>query len=164
MVAAVILTLKYEKAYKAKDENQMKNVYEFYISNLEGINNWDLVDVSAHRVIGRYLLDKPRDILYEFAQSDRLRTRRVAILSTMWFVKLGETKETYKMAEVLVNDTEDLMHKAVGWLLREAGKKDMPGLEKFLDKHAATMPRTMLRYSLEKFEKERREYYMKLGK
>jgi len=123
------------------------------------INNWDLVDRSAPYVVGGYLFGKPRNILYKLARSKNMWERRTAIVSTYYFIRQGDVNDTFKIAALLINDKEDLVHKATGWMLRFAGDKDQKKLLALLDKYAATMPRTMLRYSIEKFDKKKREYY-----
>jgi 3-methyladenine DNA glycosylase AlkD len=143
-------------------ENIRKEHFDLYIRRHDRINNWDLVDLGALNAIGNYLFEKPRDILYRLAVSENIWERRTAILGTTYFIRKNDLDDTFAIAEILVNDKEDLIHKAVGWMLRFTGDKDMKRLKEFLDKHAATMPRTMLRASIEKFDKEQREYYMKL--
>jgi 3-methyladenine DNA glycosylase AlkD len=143
-------------------ENIRKEHFDLYIRRHDRINNWDLVDLGALNAIGNYLYDKPRDILYKLAGSDSIWERRTAILGTTYFIRKNDLDDTFRIAEILVNDKEDLIHKAVGWMLRFTGDKDMERLKTFLDKHAATMPRTMLRASIEKLPKEEKEHYMKL--
>jgi 3-methyladenine DNA glycosylase AlkD len=126
------------------------------------INNWDLVDLAARDVVGGYLADRPRDLLYELARSESLWERRTAIVATAWFIREGELDETFAIAEVLLGDEEDLIHKAVGGWLREAGKHDRPRLLGFLDEHAAEMPRTMLRYAMEHLDPDQRAHYRSL--
>lgn len=139
-----------------------KEFFDLYIRRINRINNWDLVDLGCLHMTGSYLFDQPRDILYELALSDDLWRRRTAIVSTCYFIRQGDVTDTFKIAEILVNDKEDLVHKGTGWMLRTAGGVDLDQLKAFLDKHAATMPRTLLRYSIEKLDKSEREYYMKL--
>lgn len=134
-------------------EDDRRALFELYIDEHDQIDTWDLVDRSAIWVVGEYLRDKPRDVLYELARSDRPMERRTAILSTFAFIRHGDLEDAYRIAELLVHDDEDLVHKAVGWMLREAGKRDEARLRAFLDKHAATMPRVMLRYSIEKLDR-----------
>jgi len=154
---------KWSRGKKIPD-NTRKEHFDLYIRRHDRINNWDLVDLGALNAIGNYLYDKPRDILYKLAASDIIWERRTAILGTTYFIRKNDLDDTFKIAEILVNDKEDLIHKAVGWMLRFTGDKDMSRLKLFLDKHAATMPRTMLRASIEKFSKEEKEHYMKLGR
>jgi 3-methyladenine DNA glycosylase AlkD len=141
-------------------EERRRALFELYIDQHDRIDTWDLVDRSAIWVVGEYLRDKPRDILYELARSDRPMERRTAILSTFAFIRRGDLDDAYRIAELLLHDNEDLVHKAVGWMLREAGKKDETRLRTFLDKHAASMPRVMLRYSIEKLDPALRANYL----
>ena len=142
-----------------------KELFDLYIRRHDRINNWDLVDRSAIYVVGSYLFDKPKDILYELAISDNIWERRTAMVSTGYFIKQGEISDTFALAEMLMNDTEDLIHKAAGgWLRHAGGSKHRRELLAFLDKHAAAMPRTMLRYAIEHLDKEEKEYYMSLKK
>jgi 3-methyladenine DNA glycosylase AlkD len=144
---------------------RLKEMYELYLRRHDRINDWDLVDLASYYVVGKYLEDKPRDILYKLARSKNMWERRTAILATAHFIlKQKQTEDTFKLAELLVNDKEDLVHKATGWMLRSAGDKDRPALLEFLDRHAATMPRVLLRYSIEKLDKKQREHYMNLKK
>lgn len=158
MVGLVILTYKYPKASPEKQ----KEIYEFYLDNRSAANNWDLIDVTTPRIIGVYLLDKPkqRKILYKFAKSNNLWERRIAMLATSAFIWDKQFEDAINIAEILVKDNHDLIHKAVGWMLREIGKKDQKTEEKFLMKHYKTMPRTMLRYAIEKFDDKKRKFYM----
>jgi 3-methyladenine DNA glycosylase AlkD len=159
LTALLILVLKYEKGLPEEREQ----VYTLYITNLRHINNWDLVDASAHKIVGPYLIKHPKkqNILFVLAKSDNLWERRVAIIATWAYIKQKQFDMTLKVSEILLHDTHDLIHKAVGWMLREVGKIDQTVEEQFLDKHAKTMPRTMLRYAIERLEKEKREHYMK---
>jgi 3-methyladenine DNA glycosylase AlkD len=141
-----------------------KELFDLYIKRHDRINNWDLVDRSAPHVVGGYLFDKPRAILYKLAASKNMWERRTAIVSTFYFIRKGEVDDTFKIAEMLLNDKEDLIHKAAGGWLREAGKKDRQRLLGFLDKHAATMPRTALRYAIEHLDKKEREHYLSMKK
>jgi 3-methyladenine DNA glycosylase AlkD len=127
-------------------------LFDLYIRRHDRIDTWDLVDRSAIWVVGEHLHDKPRDVLYELARSDRPMERRTAILATFAFIRRDDLDDAYRIAELLVDDPEDLVHKAVGWMLREAGKRDESRLRGFLDRHAATMPRVMLRYAVEKLD------------
>jgi 3-methyladenine DNA glycosylase AlkD len=149
---------------KKTPESRRKELYDLYMRRMDRINNWDLVDVSAPYVVGGYLFDKQRDILYELARSENLWERRTAIISTYYFIKEGDLADTFKIAEILLGDRHDLIHKAVGGALRWAGDKDQQRLIGFLDKYAATMPRVMLRYAVEHLEKEQREHYMGMKK
>ena len=144
-------------------DQRLKELYDLYLRRHDRINDWDLVDLAAYYVVGKYLEDKPRKILYKLAGSKNMWERRTAILATAHFIlKLKQTDDTFKIAEMLLTDKEDLVHKATGWMLRTAGDKDRKRLLDFLDKHAATMPRVLLRYSIEKLDKGQREHYMKM--
>jgi 3-methyladenine DNA glycosylase AlkD len=156
LIGLLILVKKYEKG----DFEMKKTVYKTYLNHTSKINNWDLVDLSAHKIIGPYLEDKNRDILAKLAVSKSLWERRIAILSTYHFIRKNDFKDALKIAELLVNDDHDLIHKAVGWMLREIGKRDLQTEEIFLKRHYKTMPRTMLRYAIEKFEKPKKDFYM----
>jgi 3-methyladenine DNA glycosylase AlkD len=139
-----------------------KEFYELYMRRHDRINNWDLVDLGCLYMTGSYLYDKPRQPLYKLAKSKNLWERRTAVLSTCYFIRKGDLDDTYKIAEMLLKDKEDLVQKAAGWMLRFAGDKDRRRLHTFLNEHAATMPRTMLRNAIEKFDKKDREHYLKL--
>jgi len=160
---ALSIMSKQTRRKKLPDEIR-KELYELYLRQHKNINNWDLVDVSCVYVVGGYLFDKKKDKLYSLAKSKNMWERRTSIVSTAYFIKRGNCEDTFRIAELLLNDKEDLIHKATGWLLRYAGDKDGKRLIKFLDKYASTMPRTALRYSLEHFDKKKREYYMNLKK
>ena len=147
---------------KKVDAGRLKELYDLYIRRHDRINDWDLVDLAAYFVIGRYLEDKPRDILYELARSKNMWERRTAIVSTAHFIRTGETDDTFKIAEMLVRDNEDLVNKGTGWMVRYAGDKDRAKLLRFLDEFAAEMPRVLLRYSIEKLDADTRSYYLKL--
>ncbi|WP_010271691.1 DNA alkylation repair protein [Paenibacillus senegalensis] len=147
---------------KKISEDHRQALYELYLRRHDRINNWDFVDRSAPSVIGMYLLDKPKDKLYELAHSSNIWERRTAIVSTYSFIKNGSTEDTFAIAEILINDHEELINKAVGSFIREAGKKAEEKLRSFLDKHARTMPRITLRYAIEKLDKNTREYYLNL--
>lgn len=159
---AVLLLV--QKTHNA-DELAFKEIYEYYLEHRKGINNWDLVDLSAHKIVGRYLhtYHKSADCLYTFAHAENLWERRIAILSTFWYINTGSFAHTLALAEILVHDPHDLMHKAVGWMLREVGKRDMKIEEEFLKTHYTTMPRTMLRYAIEKFPEKKRQEYLKVS-
>jgi 3-methyladenine DNA glycosylase AlkD len=149
--------------YKRADLNGKQEIFDFYLANarLRNINNWDLVDLSAPNILGDYLLDKDRKILYKLSVSKSLWERRIAILSTFAFIRTGEFGDTIKISEILLKDKHDLIHKAVGWMLREVGKRDQKVLERFLENNCQKMPRTMLRYAIEKLEDRKRKKYMK---
>lgn len=146
------------------DPSQRKELFELYLRRHDRINHWDLVDVAAQYVVGGYLSDKKRDVLYKLARSKNMWERRTAIVSTAFFIRRGDLDDAFKISEILVNDKQDLVNKATGWMLRFAGDKDKKRLLKFLDKYAASMPRTLLRYSIEKLDKKQRERYLSLGK
>lgn len=146
-------------------KNNQKEIYEFYLNNVyEGrINNWDIVDSSAHKIIGPYLYNRPRDLLLDLAVSEDLWQRRVAIISTFYFISKGDGSTSIELSGILLNDKHDLIHKAVGWMLREVGKRiDDEILLNFLNKNAVQMPRTMLRYSIERLPESKRKYYLNL--
>ena len=138
-----------------------KQIYDYYLAHTKHINNWDLVDLTAHKILGHYLEDKSRDILYKLVKSELLWERRISIISTFYFIAKNDFKDSLALAEMLLKDKHDLMHKAVGWVLREIGKKDVNVLKEFLKKHYKNMPRTMLRYSIEKFPEDVRKKYLR---
>lgn len=147
--------------YKKWDEKFKKDIFDFYISNTAHINNWDLVDLSAPHIVGNYLLDKNRNILYKLAISSDLWEKRIAILSTFEFIKKWEYVDCFAISEILLQDTHDLIQKAVWWMLREVGKRIWEDIEElFLLKHYKQMPRTMLRYAIERFEESKRKKYL----
>jgi 3-methyladenine DNA glycosylase AlkD len=149
---------------KRTPDAQRRALYELYLRRHDRINDWDLVDLGAWDVVGRWLVDKPHDVLDELARSSNMWERRTAILATMAFIRNGEVDDTFRIAEALLTDEQDLIHKAIGWALRAAGDSDRARLRAFLDGHAATMPRTTLRYALEHFEDQERAHYMGLRK
>ena len=146
---------------KKKDETLRKELFNLYLSQTERINNWDLVDLSCRFIIGEYLLDKSRDILYQLAQSPLLWDNRIAIVSTYAFIRKGQLEDTYALSDLMMQHPHDLMHKAIGWMLREAGKRDSERLYDYVMSHRADMPRTMLRYAIEKFSPKERAILMK---
>jgi len=163
-VAAMSIMGQSAKAKKCPEE-RLAELYELYIRRHDRINNWDLVDLAAYYVVGHYLADKPRDILYKLARSTNMWERRTSIVATAHFIlKMKQVDDTFAIAEILVDDPEDLVHKATGWMLRAAGEVDRSGLVAFLDRFAATMPRVLLRYSIEKLAKDDRERYLNLKK
>src|SRR5436189_1860063 len=151
-----------DKASRNKkiSKERLKDFFELYMRRHDRINNWDLCDLGCLYMTGSYLYDKPHDILYKLARSKNIWERRTAILSTCYFIRQGDLTDTFKIAEILLNDREDLIHKATGWMLRFAGAKDQKKLIVFLNKYAATMPRTLLRYSIEHFSGKERERYL----
>jgi 3-methyladenine DNA glycosylase AlkD len=157
LVALLILVKKFEQG----DDRIKKKVFNLYLKNTKYINNWDLVDLTAPNIVGKYLLDKPRDILYKLAKSKSLWERRIAMLACFTFIRNQETKDTLKIAQILLKDEHDLIHKAVGWMLRELGKRVDQDIEEiFLKRYYKSMPRIMLRYSIERFEESKRKKYL----
>lgn len=146
---------------KKKDEVLRKELFNLYLSQTKRINNWDLVDLSCRFIIGEYLLDKSRDILYHLAQSPLLWDNRIAIVSTYAFIRKGQLEDTYALSDIMMQHPHDLMHKAIGWMLREAGKRNPERLYDYVMSHRADMPRTMLRYAIEKFSPKERTILMK---
>lgn len=155
-VGLFILVNQFQKG----DREKQKEIYNFYLSQTNRINNWDLVDLSAHKIVGAYLDDKDRKILYKLARSKILWEKRIAIVATFYFIAQNDLSDTYQIAKLLLGDPHDLIHKAVGWALRETGKKDKPRLVKFLNTHHRHMPRTTLRYAIEKFPERERKRWM----
>lgn len=147
--------------YREGDNHTREKVYRFYVSHTKYVNNWDLVDTSAQHILGAYLWNKDKQPLLDLAGSDILWERRIAVLSTFHFIKKGRFDPTLKIARLLLADREDLIHKAVGWMLREVGNRKLEIEERFLQKYAAKMPRTMLRYAIEKFPETKRQAYLK---
>ncbi len=146
--------------YKASDSTARKRIFNLYLDNIEHVNNWDLVDCSAEHIVGAYILGGDKKLLYELARSKELWERRVSIMATYHYIKKGMFDETLQIARMLVEDKEDLIQKAVGWMLREVGKRDLSSEEAFLKKHYKTMPRTMLRYAIERFPEPKRKAYL----
>ena len=155
------LLIMVEQMKKARGDGA-RVIFETYLANTRRINNWDLVDLSAPQIVGGYLKDKPRDILYRLAASSLLWDNRIAIVSTFAFIKAKDLDDTFRLALLLMNHTHDLMHKAVGWMLREAGKRDMARLRAFVYGHVHQMPRTMLRYAIEKFPEDERRAVLRM--
>jgi 3-methyladenine DNA glycosylase AlkD len=149
------------RRYAEGSEIEQKKIYRLYLKNSQYVNNWDLVDASAEHIVGAFLKDKPKEVLYKLAKSKCLWERRIAIVSTFHYIKRGEFSETLKISGMLLADKEDLIHKAVGWMLREAGKRNLETEETFLRKHYKIMPRTMLRYAIERFPESKRQEYLK---
>lgn len=147
--------------YKKGGEQEKKKIFNFYIKHSNYINNWDLVDISAPKIIGDFLLDKKRNLLYRLARSKNLWQKRIAIISTYAFIRNNQFSEMLKISEILLRDKHDLIHKALGWMLRELGKRDQKLEESFLRQHYQKIPRTMLRYAIEKFSQKKRKFYLK---
>jgi 3-methyladenine DNA glycosylase AlkD len=150
--------------FKRGDDTCRREVFEYYLSHTKSINNWDLVDLSAPYIVGSYLVDRPvedRQILYRLANSYNLWEKRIAVVSTIAFIRNNNYEDILHLAELLMQHPHDLMHKAIGWMLREVGKRNETVLRSFLDNHVLQMPRTMLRYAIEKFDEKERQYYLK---
>ena len=156
LCALFILILKFQKA----DEKGKTDIYHLYLDNTANINNWDLVDSSAYKILGVYLENKDKTILYDLCQSENLWERRISIIATLHFIKSHQFADTLKLSQQLLTDEHDLIHKAVGWMLREIGNRDLTVEQKFLRKHYQKMPRTMLRYAIEKFPQSERKRYL----
>lgn len=156
LCALLIMVLKYARGA----EEERERLFQIYLGNTDCINNWDLVDSSAHHIVGVHLENRDRRILYSLAGSQSLWERRIAIISTLHFIRNREYDETLAIAHRLLDDSHDLIHKAVGWMLREVGNRDLPVEQAYLDKHYRQMPRTMLRYAIEKFPEKRRKAYL----
>ena len=155
LFALLLLVRKFSKS----DADEKAAIYQLYLNSTQYINNWDLVDSSAYHIVGVYLETRDRKILYQLAQSNSLWERRIAIMATFQFIRNHQFDDTLKLSKELISDKEDLIHKAVGWMLREIGKRDITVEKAFLEKHYKRMPRTMLRYAIEKFpERERKQY------
>jgi 3-methyladenine DNA glycosylase AlkD len=157
LLALLILIRKYER----EDKPEKKKIYALYLKSTRWINNWDLVDLSSPNIVGDFLLGRSRKPLYKLARSPVLWKRRIAILATFRFIKAQQFDDTLRISELLLRDKEDLIHKAVGWMLREVGKRDLVAEETFLKKYCRLMPRTMLRYAIERFPARKRDLYMK---
>lgn len=154
-LALIMLVTQFQKSV----ENRTK-IYDFFMKNISFVNNWNLVDASAHHILGAYIFDKDRTTLLNLAQSKNLWKRRISIVSTWYFIRQNDLDWTFKLSGILLNDHHDLMHKAVGWMLREAGKKNEGALLEFLNSYTHTMPRTMLRYAIEKLSEPERKKYL----
>ena len=159
LIALLILIEKYKKSKKNRLEQ--RKIFELYLKNTKNINNWDLVDLSAPQILGDFLQKEGTDLLINLAQSKNLWERRIAIISTYSFIKKRRFGETLEISEILLNDTHDLIHKAVGWMLREVGKRNKPMLDLFLMQRYHKMPRVMLRYAIEKFPEDERKRWLK---
>jgi 3-methyladenine DNA glycosylase AlkD len=160
LCAVIIMTLEAKRA----DASRRKALYELYLKRSDRVNNWDLVDLSCREVVGGYLLLHPEEqgILKKLAKSDLIWDRRIAMISTWQFMRAGQLDQTFEIAEMLLGDKQDLMHKAVGWMLRDAGDRDGDRLREFLTEHISEVPRTALRYAIEHFDPEERQYFLKL--
>lgn len=156
LLALFILRLKFEKT----EAHEKQQIISFYLNHLDGVNNWDLVDSSAHYLLGEWLLDKDTQQLWELANSDNLWRQRIAVISSFAFIRAGRFQLTLQLAQQLLNRPHDLIHKAVGWMLREIGKRDLDVQMEFMDNHYSKMPRTMLRYAIEKFPEPLRQDYL----
>jgi 3-methyladenine DNA glycosylase AlkD len=164
-ITLVVMSERAKKLLKRGSDEELRLIYDTYLGNTRYVNNWDLVDVSCGPIVGGYLLDRDRLPLYRLARSDLLWERRIAMVSSQTFLIRGETSDLYRLAEILLPDRHDLIHKAVGWSLREAGKKvDRDELRRFLDQHASIMPRTALRYAIEHFDPAERQHYLALAR
>lgn len=168
LCALLILVAQYQRAGSRRMNDSREELYQFYLAHTARINNWDLVDLSAPYIVGEHLFTHPRDILYTLARSSHLWEQRIAVVSTLGLIRRGEYLDTIRLAEYFAaperRPLHDLMQKSVGWMLREVGKRDRSLLEQFLRAHAATMPRTMLRYAIEKFDEAERKRWMEYGK
>jgi 3-methyladenine DNA glycosylase AlkD len=158
LMALLIMVGQFNKA----DAKVKEKIYKAYLANTKFINNWDLVDLSASQIVGGFLIDKKRQILYRLAKSPWLWERRIAILATFAFIRLGDFDDVFGIVKLLLYDKEDLIHKACGWMLREAGKRDVRAEEEFLRWNCKVMPRTMLRYAIEKFPQEKRKSFLQV--
>ena len=156
LLALLILVAKYGKG----DEAAQEQICQLFLANRHRVNNWNLVDSSAPYILGAHLLQRYRALLFELARSPVLWDRRIAVLASFAFIRAGDFGDALKLIKLLLADSHDLMHKACGWMLREIGKRDVAVLEKFLRQHHARMPRTMLRYAIEKFPPEQRQAYL----
>lgn len=159
--ARLLALLMLVNRFNSAEEADRKKIFNRYMRNLRHVNNWDLVDSSASYIVGVYLYDKDRSILYKEAKSKNLWRRRVAIIATHYFIRQEQYTDTLRLAKLLLQDKEDLIHKAVGWMLREVGNRDEQVLHKFLRQHCRRMPRTMLRYAIEKLNQQQRQQYLK---
>jgi 3-methyladenine DNA glycosylase AlkD len=158
LVALLILA----RRYSASSSREKEEIVKFYLDNIKQVNNWDLVDLSAPNILGAHLVDRDRRrLLYRFAGSDNVWERRIAIVATHYFIRNGDFSDTLKIAAMLLQDRHDLIHKAAGWMLREVGKRDAAAEEAFLEEHYSAMPRTMLRYAIERLPESKRRRYMK---
>lgn len=157
LISLFILVHKFQKS----NEQGRGKIFNLYLKNTKHINNWDLVDLSSDKIVGVHLTDKPRKMLYKLAKSKSLWEKRISIIATFHFIKNNDFKDTLRVSKILLNDRHDLIHKAVGWMLREVGNRDLKTEENFLKKYYKKMPRTMLRYAIEKFPEKKRQAYLK---
>jgi 3-methyladenine DNA glycosylase AlkD len=164
MRVGAVSIMDFQARNRKTDEKRRKELFDLYIRRHDRINTWDLVDRSAPYVVGSYLIDKPRRILYKMARSKRMPERRTAIVSTLYFIGKGDVEDAFKLAETMLYDQEDLIRKANGWVLRSAGDQDREQLLSFLEQYAASMPRTTLRYATEHLDKEQRNRFLNLKK
>ena len=159
LICLLILVDKFKKA----TQNEQEKIFHFYIKHAKKVNNWDLVDLSAPNILGTYLLGtQDRQVLYKLARSDNIWKKRISIIATLTFIRNAQFDDTLRLAEILIFDNNDLIHKAVGWMLREVGKRDEILLEQFLEKYCKVMPRTTLRYAIEKFSKQKRKNFLEM--
>lgn len=158
LTALIMLVHQFQKA---KTEDEREKIVHCYVENMDYVNNWDLVDASADKILGAYLYDKDRSILYEFAEADHLWKQRASVIATFYFIRKNDYKDTLELAKLLMDHPHHLIHKAIGWMLREVGKRDFETEYNFLKEHYSKMPRTMLRYSIEKFDEELRQKFLK---
>lgn len=156
LIGLIILNNKFKKS----NEEERGNIFNFYLKNTKNINNWDLVDISAPNIVGNYLSERDKKILYKLVRSENLWEKRIAIISTFNFIKKNKFEDALAISELLLNDTHDLIHKAIGWMLREIGKRDLEIEEEFLKQHYNSLSRTTLRYAVEKFDEEKRKRYL----
>ncbi|MFO7446501.1 MAG: DNA alkylation repair protein [Ignavibacteriaceae bacterium] len=159
LISLLILVLRFPKA----EPKEQEKIFKFYIKNIKTINNWDLVDLTAPNIAGWFLFDKDRTLLYELAISKNIWARRIAVIATFYFIKRNQYSDALSISKILLNDKHDLIHKATGWMLREIGKRNITAEEDFLKKYYKQMPRTMLRYAIEKFPEPKRKKYL-MGK
>jgi 3-methyladenine DNA glycosylase AlkD len=157
----LLALLALEQKYSRGSDSEKERIYRFYLDNTRCVNNWDLVDLSAGKIVGDFLIDRDRAVLYELAASENIWERRIAIIATSAFIKIGDYSDTLEIADILLEDEEDLIRKAVGWMLREVGKRDPRAEERFLKPRYRRMPRTMLRYAIERFPESKRQRYLK---
>jgi 3-methyladenine DNA glycosylase AlkD len=149
------------QSFSGGDDHQKEEIFKLYLKHRSYVNNWDLVDLSAPHIVGKYLYDKPRDVLYRMAISRSLWERRISVISTLYFIRQNRFSDTFSLSRILLQDEHDLIQKAVGWMLREVGKRNVEAEKEFIDAHYRKMPRTMLRYAIERFPKTTRMRYLK---